>query len=96
MFPVPHIDFYSMTHEKTYIRNINLLRNQIVHNAGYLPDESEKQLNSFVAKNANLSGTLNNSVSLSPDFIDALINTHINYFDKLDIEIQAFIRRENA
>ena len=85
-----------MTQEKTYIRNINLLRNQIVHNGGYLPDESEKQLNSFVAKNANLSGTPSNSVSLSPGFIDELINTLISLFDKLDIEIQAFIRRENA
>ncbi len=93
---VANIDFSAMNQEQSYIRNINLLRNQIVHNGGYLPDASEKQLNSFVFKNSNLSGAPNNSVTLSQDFILEFINTLIKFFDKLDIEIQDFIRRENA
>ena len=85
-----------MNQEQSYIGNINLLRNRIVHNGGHLPDASEKQLNSFVFKNSNLYGAPNNNVTLNQYFILEFINTLIKFFKKLDIEIQNFIRKENA
>ena len=93
---VAEFDFTTMAKEKIYIDKVNLLRNIIVHNAGYLHDKTEKSLNTFVSKNEYLSGSPNSSVTLSNGFIHEYINILIDFFDKLDKEIQVFKDKQNA
>jgi len=93
---VADFDFTAMAKEKAYIDKVNKLRNIIVHNAGHLPDKTEKSLNNFVNKNSYLSGELGNTVTLSNGFIHEYINVLIDFFDKLEKEIQVFSNKENA
>lgn len=89
------IDFSTMGKEWPYIKSVNSLRNQIVHNGGILPSEVDNKLNQFVEKNTHLSGSAGNSVQLHDGFIQELITIQIEFFDKLDNEVQKFIQNTN-
>ncbi len=90
---IADFDLSKMGCEMPYIKNVNVLRNQIVHNGGLLPKDVEHKLNKFVLKNSTLSGKPGNNVSLSYEFISEFIKLLIEFFDKLDKEIQKFINR---
>ncbi len=93
---VAELDLSKMGREMPYIKNVNALRNQIVHCDGSLPKEAEHKLNKFVSQNSNLSGSPGDNVSLSSRFIIEFIELLIEFFDKLSEEVQAFIGRANT
>lgn len=93
---VANFDLSRMGREMPYIKNVNVLRNQIVHSGSHLPEKAEHKLNKFVSQNSNLSGSPGGPVSLSSEFISEFIEILVDLFDRLDEEVQAFIGRVNA
>ena len=88
---VAEFEMSKMGGELSYIKKVSLLRNQIVHNGGVLPEKADHELNIFVTQNINLSGQPEDSVSLSSEFIGELIEKLICFFSKLDEEIKVFM-----
>lgn len=73
------------------LQQINRLRNQLVHEAGYLPNSSTDILNKYVSKNENLSGLPNNKVVIWSGFITVYINLLVSFFEELDKELIKFM-----
>jgi len=93
---IANLDSTKFKNEKEYIINVNRLRNQIVHNGGDLPQNSNDPLNVFIENNKYLYGSPNEQVSLDADFIYELVDTLTSFFEKLDCEIQMFITKINS
>ena len=93
---VAEFDLSRMGGELSYIKGVNQLRNQIVHNGGYLPENPDHKLNKFISKTSTLSGSPGASVNLSSEFIGEFITTLMQFFERLDDEVQAFIQSANA
>jgi len=93
---VPSIDLSGMGRELPYIKNVNALRNQIVHNGAFLPENSEHKATKFVPQNPNLSGEAGGKISLHLGFIGEMIKVLIDFFEKLGNEVQTFINKYNA
>lgn len=89
------LDLSKVGRELPYIKSVNQLRNQIVHNGGYLPDDPSHKLNEFVSRTSTLSGNPGGHISLSPDFIGEFIGILTEFFEKLDHEVQSFIQSSN-
>lgn len=89
---VAEFEMSKMGSEISYIKKVNLLRNQIVHSGGVLPEDTDHKLNIFVTQNLNLSGQPGQSVSLSSEFIGEFIEGLIVFFSKLDEEIKVFMK----
>ena len=87
---VGDFDLSRMGHELPYIKSVNQLRNQIVHNGGSLPVDPNHNLNEFVSRTSTLSGNPGGHISLSPDFIGEFIGVLTEFFEKLDHEVQSF------
>lgn len=89
-------EFDNIGKERSYISNVNKLRNQIVHNGGLLPVNENDHLNTFVSQNAQLSGMAGHRVNIHSEFITELIDILLSFFNKLDLEVQSFIQSKNA
>lgn len=88
-------DLSKMGRELPYIKAVNQLRNRIVHNGGYLPDDPSDKLNKFVSRTSALLGNPGGHVSINPDFIGEFIDVLTEFFEKLDHEVQSFIQSSN-
>lgn len=88
---VAKIDFSSFGSELPEIKNINLLRNIIVHNGGMLPEDPDSKINKFILNSEHLSGVETGSLSIHSNFISHFLDVLISFFDKLEIEIQKHI-----
>ncbi|MCI5191171.1 MAG: hypothetical protein D3905_15575 [Candidatus Electrothrix sp. AS4_5] len=88
---VAELDMSKMGGERSYIKEVNRLRNAIVHRGGFLLEDKNDELNRFVSENPNLSGQPGNKVSLAPALIEELINNLIEFFKKLGSEVHKFI-----
>jgi hypothetical protein len=93
---VAEFDLALMGKELPFIKGVNQVRNQIVHNAGRLPEAGNHKANIFIAKAKNLSGEPGGLISVSPDFISEFITSLAEFFDKLDGEVQRFIQSKSA
>ena len=93
---VANIDFTKFKEEKDYILKVSKIRNQIVHNGGILPIKPSDPINIFISKNQLLHGSPGFEVILDPEFLYELIDTSIEFFEKLDGEIQMFITSQNG
>lgn len=89
---VGKLDFTSIESIWKQIQQINQLRNQLVHEAGYLPNSSSHKLNQYVNGNEYLSGKANSKVTIKSGFISSYIDLILAFFDKLDREIIKFMR----
>ncbi|MGF1794257.1 hypothetical protein L4D21_27230 [Photobacterium profundum] len=78
------------------IKKVNRLRNQLVHEAGFLPKPSEHEINKYVIANDFLSGKPNSKVSIEPRFIDYYIELIVTFFDGLDEEVTTFMQKQLA
>jgi len=76
-----------------FVRDVNKLRNKIVHAGGILPSAQADKLNIFVKSTLGLRGEPGARVHIGSDFIDHLINRLISFFDELDEQVQQFIKR---
>lgn len=89
---VAKINLSSFGSELPEIKGVNLVRNTIVHSGGLLPEDPSSKVNRFVASSADLSGIESGYVNIHPEFIAHFINVLIDFFEKLDIEIQKHIQ----
>ena len=90
---VAEIDFSKMGREMPYIRNVNELRNLIVHNGGILPSGKRENFYEFINKNPEVDGEIGRGVSIGYEFINEVIKMLIDFFKLLDVEIQVFINK---
>jgi hypothetical protein len=77
----------------SFVREVNRLRNRLVHAGGILPIESNDKLNKFVAQSNYLVGNPGWSVGILPEFIDHCIDELCSFFEELDSQVTAFIKR---
>lgn len=88
---VANFDLTKMGGELSNIKSVNLLRNQIVHNGGFLPEEPAHKLNKFISQQSNLAGSPGNTIIIRAEFINEFIEKLSDFFEKLDIEVQKFM-----
>ena len=89
-------DFSAMGRELPYIKGVNQVRNQIVHNAARLPEAENHKVNKFISQAKNLSGSPGSQISVSSGFIIEFIGVLSDFFEKLDTEVQRYIQSTNA
>lgn len=92
---VAEFDLEPMNKEVFYVRGVNQVRNQIVHNYGRLPDDDKHKACIFVTKAENLSGAPGGVISVRPDFIREFVDVQTIFFDKLNTEVERFIQSKN-
>lgn len=93
---VARLNLGTLGAERPFIVSVNSIRNIIVHNGGLLPENPNDKIYKFIEKEIGISGRPECSVTIQYDFISRFIHVLIDFFDKLDDEIQAHIRRFNA
>jgi len=81
---VGKLDLASIESSWKQIQQINQLRNQLVHEAGYLPNFSSHKLNKYVNSNEYLSGKVNSKVTIKSGFITSYIDFILAFFDELE------------
>ena len=87
------IDFSGMGKELPYIKNVNRIRNLIVHNGSIIPEKPDKTIIKFITDNPHLYGESGRDLIIRSDFIDEFLRILINFFEKLDNEIQKYIKK---
>ena len=92
---VAEFDLEPTNKEVLYVRGVNQVRNQIVHNYGRLPEDDKHKACIFVTKAENLSGAPGGVISVRPDFIREFVDVQTNFFDKLNTEVERFIQSKN-
>ncbi len=89
---VAKINLSSFGYELPEIKGVNLVRNNIVHSGGRLPEDSNSKVNKFISSTSSLSGVESGHIVIHPEFIAHFIKVLIDFFIKLDIEIQKHIQ----
>ncbi len=92
---IAHFDFSVMNSEYSYLKSVNQLRNIIVHNGNVLPEESQHKIFEFIKSNSNICGNVNQTTKIMSEFIDELIQKMINFFEKIDQQVQSLIQKKN-
>ncbi|BBA31996.1 uncharacterized protein sS8_0026 [Methylocaldum marinum] len=77
----------------SFIRDVNRLRNKMVHAGGVLADDPNDKLNVFVQSTNGLRGEPGGRVHIGSEFINNLIDRLVRFFDELDGQVQEFIAR---
>jgi hypothetical protein len=75
------------------VKNVNKLRNRLVHAGGILPNAVDDMLNIFVKQTRGLRGEPGRRVHIEANFIHALIEGLIGFFDELDGQVSLFMSR---
>lgn len=75
-----------------FIKNVNQLRNKLVHARGVLAKDSNDNLCKFVQKTNGLGGTPGEQVRIEASFIEEMIKKMNEFFDELDDPVQGFIQ----
>ncbi|WP_199170170.1 hypothetical protein [Hydrogenovibrio sp. SC-1] len=91
-----NVDFSSFGSELPIIKGVNLVRNIIVHNGGTLPSDAKAKVNIFVFGAKHLSGNKGRGINVNSEFIGYFIEILIDFFDKLDHEVQKHIQEYHA
>lgn len=89
---VARLNLSSFGSELPEIKGVNLVRNTIVHSGGLLPEDPFSKVNRFIASSAELSGVESGYVNIHPGFVAHFITVLVDFFEKLDIEIQKHIQ----
>ena len=80
---VARVDLTKMGGERSHLKNLNRLRNRIVHAGSVLSGEPNDKLNKFISADAHLSGDPGERLILGAGFIHESINRLTSFFDKL-------------
>lgn len=89
---VVKIDFSSFGYEMPIIKGVNQIRNIIVHNGGILPHDINAKANQFIKSTENLAGNPGHAITIAPEFIGFFINVLLNFFERLESEVQSHIQ----
>lgn len=90
---VAGFDFNKLNGEWTSIKQINELRNRIVHAGGVLVNDTSNNLVKYVSSHTLLKGSAGHSVLIQQGFIDYFLQELDSFFDKLQEEVQVFQKR---
>lgn len=82
------VSFDNLSNLIGFIRNLNALRNCIVHAGGDLPSDPNARINKFVMDNEHLLGEPNLSVAIRPTFIPFMIEQLSSFIQEIDGEIK--------
>ncbi|MHC5129073.1 hypothetical protein ACYST8_23820 [Pseudomonas inefficax] len=93
---VAEVDLSSFGAELPRIKGVNLVRNILVHNGGVLPSDSNAKVNKFIEQSAGISAGGGGRVFIGSEFIPGFIRTLIDFFERLDGEMQEHIRNHPA
>jgi hypothetical protein len=88
-------DLSKTSSEVAYIRDLNSIRNQIVHNGGNLPKDAKHKANAFVGSCPHLAGAPGRALDVREDFVPEMIGTLMGFFEKLQEQVQAHIQTYN-
>ncbi|MGM0825105.1 MAG: hypothetical protein ACQEUY_10320 [Pseudomonadota bacterium] len=89
-------DLSALGSEVAFIRGVNSVRNQIVHNGSALPQDAKHKVNVFVGSQQHLAGEPRRSLLVREEFVPEMIVTLIGFFEKLDNQVQAHIQAYNS
>ncbi len=90
---VAGLDISKMGKTLPFIKNVNILRNVIVHNGGVLPTDQNHKIHQFIDSQKHIFGkSYHNSVRFDSEFIDQLIDVLIDFFGELDAEVHKHIQ----
>lgn len=89
---VAMFDLSKMGKTLPYIKNINIIRNAVVHNGGILPSDPQHKVNVFISNTKGISGSPGRNVRLEASFINEMINMLIQFFSQIDEQVQAHIQ----
>ncbi|ELA9213948.1 hypothetical protein QUO21_004660 [Vibrio parahaemolyticus] len=90
---VGEFDFENLNCTWCVMKQVNKLRNQLVHNGGYLPEGANDAVNKFISSNKLLSGEPGCKVQISSGFVEFYIQTLIKFFSELNEEVTKLIKR---
>lgn len=88
-------NFLEAANEISYIRGVNSVRNQIVHNGSVLPQSVDHKVNLFVKRQLHLAGDPGGPLFVREEFVSEMIGVFIDFFVSLDEEVQAHIQAYN-
>jgi len=89
-------ELHKTSSELAYIRGLNSVRNQIVHNGGALPQDAKHKANVFVGSNPYLGGEPGCSLRVREDFVPSMIETLMVFFEQLEVQVQDHIQAFNS
>ncbi|MFY0666109.1 MAG: hypothetical protein JXQ97_15905 [Natronospirillum sp.] len=89
-------DFSKISSEVSYIRGLNSVRNQIVHNGGTLPKDDKHKTNVFVGSHMHLAGDPGRSLLVREEFVPEMIGILMGFFKNLEEQVQAHIQAYNS
>ncbi|SEP07628.1 hypothetical protein [Aquisalimonas asiatica] len=92
---IAEFDLSKANSELTYIRGLNSVRNQIVHNGGALPQDAKHKANMFVNSCRNLAGDPGSSLRVREEFVPEMIGVLMAFFGKLEEQVQGHIQAYN-
>lgn len=78
---IVEIDFTSINSQWNFIKSLNLIRNNIVHNGSILPDDSSHKLNRIVESCPKLSGEPGRELIINDGFIQQTIDVLMEFFN---------------
>lgn len=77
----------------SYLKNIGLVRNVLVHGGGELPDDTSAPVCKFVASTSGIAGNPGGLVRIDAQFIYEMAEKFVSLFQEMDLEVQAFVKR---
>ncbi len=90
---VASLDLSAVSSDWIEIQKINKLRNQLVHEAGFLPSDESAELNEYVELNEHLSGKPGSKLVVHAGFIEHYLSSALSLINGLDEEINELMRR---
>lgn len=80
----------------TFVKEVGLLRNKLIHAGGILSSNCNDTLNKFVDRTDGLWGEPGEQVRIGPEFFDFLINELIKFIKEIDSEVDKFMERHQS
>lgn len=87
------LNLSDMDKELFYIRNVNKIRNIIVHNGAILPEDSHSKIFKFISDNLHLYGEAGMRIAIRSEFINEFLDKLIQFYEILGKEVGKYIQK---
>ncbi len=75
------------------IDHIRIIRNNLVHNLGELPDDDAHPINKYVESNQMLTGEPGDYVSVKSEYLTYALDTFRTFFEQMEAQINLYVTR---